>query len=192
MKDVRRINSRVQVERNIRMKTTAISVIVDGEKTVLADMKTNDYFWLKYEHNDRYIVVYSRGCMVNQIPLKVEAAYDIKNEKVVEIKRKNQVILEYMLIGKKQFEIGTILEFINDCLLNVASKEETEDFKRYLTAENPNITRERIKEYIISCYPVLSMYCDYDYIITVMEYREIMEKLGNNLCFHIMPEALDK
>lgn len=191
MKDVRRINSRVQVERNVRMKTTAISVIVDGVKTVLADMKTSDYFWLKYEHNDRYIVVYSRGCMVNQIPLKVEAAYDIKNEKVVEIKRKNQVILEYMLIGKEHFEIGTILEFINDCVLNIASEEETEDFKRYLTAENPNITREQVKEYVISCYPVLAAYCDYDCIITVMEYRELLDKLGNNLCFHIMPEALD-
>ncbi len=192
MKDVRRINSRVEVERNVRMKTTAISVIVDGTKTVLADMKTSDYFWLKYEYNDRYIVVYSRGCMVNQIPLKVEAAYDIKNEKVVEIKRRNQVVLEYMLIGKKHFEIGTILEFINDNVLNIASAEETEDFKRYLTAENPNITREQVKEYIISCYPVLAAYCDYDYIITVMEYRALLDKLGNNLCFHIMSEALDK
>ncbi len=192
MKDVRRINSRVQVERNIRMKTTAISVIVDGEKTVLADMKTNDYFWLKYEYNDRYIVVYSRGCMANNIPLKVEAAYDIKNEKVVEIKRKNQVILEYMLIGKKAFDMGTIIEYINNNLLKIASAEETMDFERYLTAENPKITREQVKEYIISCYPVLVMYADYDYIMTVMEYREILDKLGTSYTFHIMPEALDK
>ncbi len=192
MKDVRRINSRVQVERNIRMKTTAISVIVDGEKTVLADMKTSDYFWLKYEYNDRYIVVYSRGCMVNQIPLKVEAAYDIKNEKVIEIKRKNQVILEYMLIGKKAFDMGTIIEYINNNLLKIASAEETMDFERYLTAENPKITREQVKEYIISCYPVLVMYADYDYILTVMEYREILDKLGTSYTFHIMPEALDK
>lgn len=146
MKTVKQITPRVQVERNQRMKTTAISVIVDGVKTVLADMKTNDYFWLKYEYNDRYIVVYSRGCMVNQIPLKVEAAYDIKNEKVVKLARKNQVILEYMLIGKKAFDMGTIIEYINNNLLKIASAEETMDFERYLTAENPNITRVEPKE----------------------------------------------
>jgi hypothetical protein len=130
--------------------------------------------------------------MVNNIPLKVEAAYDIKNEKVVEIKRKNQVILEYMLIGKKAFDMGTIIEYINNNLLKIASAEETMDFERYLTAENPKITREQVKEYIISCYPVLVMYADYDYIMTVMEYREILDKLGTSYTFHIMPEALDK
>ncbi|MBR6640787.1 MAG: hypothetical protein IKL08_01130, partial [Clostridia bacterium] len=128
----------------------------------------------------------------NQIPLKVEAAYDIKNEKVVKLARKNQVILEYMLIGKKAFDMGTIIEYINNNLLKIASAEETMDFERYLTAENPNITREQVKEYIISCYPVLAMYADYDYTITVMEYREILDKLGTSYTFHIMPEGLDK
>ena len=192
MKDVRRINSKVKVERNQRMLTTQISVIANGERTVLADLKTNEYFWLKYEKNERYIVVYSRGCMVNQIPLKVEAVYDIEKQKVVELKKSNRVIFEYMVLFAKRFELATVLEYVNDNVLNIASQEETADFHRYITAGNPNITREQVKEYVFKNYPVFIAYADYDYIVTVMEYRALTENLGNEFAFHIMSNALDE
>ena len=192
MKDVKRINSTVKVERNLRRLTTEIAVLVNGERTVLANLKTSDYFWLKYEKNDRYIVVYSRGCMANQIPLKVEAVYDIKNQKVVEVTKANKVIFEYMVLARKRFDLATVIEYINDSLLNIASAEETQDFHRYLTAGNEKITREQVKEYIMSCYPILMVHADYDYILTVMEYRALEESIGTPLAFHIMPEGLDK
>ena len=68
----------------------------NSQKVVLSDLKTNDYFWSNVVFDENYVVVYSRGCMVNQIPLNIEAAYDIKEERLLDLSyKKLKVILEY-------------------------------------------------------------------------------------------------
>ena len=107
MKNIVKINDNLSVKEDKRKNRTIISVIDDDKEILLSDIKTDEYFWNKWIYDDNYIVAYSRGCMVNQIQLNIEAAYSIKNKKLLDMTNKKiKVLLEYMLIAKKGFDLA--------------------------------------------------------------------------------------
>ena len=186
------INEEIELVNIKKFGKTTTMLFIKGNTIFLCEVKkTNDYFWVDYGSNENYIVVYSRGCMVNQIPLKVEAVYDIKNKKRIPVTKKNKAIFEYMCVSKKGIDVGVVLEFLNDNKLGIAEQEEIEDLTRYLTAGNEDITKEDIKAHILNAYPVLEKYINMTSPLSVKEYRKILDETGVEVCrLHIMPNPL--
>ena len=192
MKKITDINENLHVKEIIKKRRTIISVI-DGDKEILlSDIKTDDYFWNKWISDDNYIVAYSRGCMVNQIPLNIEAAYSIKNKRLLNLSNKKiKVLLEYMLIAKKGFDLANVLSEINNGDLGLLSDDEKEDLNRYLTLGNRNITHSDVINYILQFYPQLEKYTGLKDKLSVSEYRSIKEDLDEStFWFHAIPQEL--
>lgn len=192
MKREIKITNNLKVEENKKRKRTITSVIENGERKILTDIETDDYFWSKVIFDENYVVVYSRGCMVNQIPLNVEAAYDIKEKRMLDLSNKKlKVILEYMFISTRGFELTDILTFINNEDLGILDEESKEDLKRILTCGNNKITDEEVVNYILKKYPILMNYRNLRGPLTVIEYKKIEEEIGQEIFrFHLMPQSL--
>lgn len=192
MKREIKINDNLSVEENKKRKRTITSIIEDGERKILTDIETDDYFWSKVIYNENYVVVYSRGYMVNQIPLNVEAAYDIKEKRMLDLSNKKlKVLLEYMFISTRGFELTDILTFINDEDLKILDEESKDDLKRILTCGNNKITDEEVIKYILSKYPILANYRNLKGPLTVIDYKNIEEEIGQEIFrFHLMPQSL--
>lgn len=192
MKKSIQINDTISIEIRKQFKRTIIVLNKNSQKEVLSDLKTNDYFWSDVVYDENYVVVYSRGCMVNRIPLNIEAAYDIKEERMLDLSNKKlKVLLEYMFISTRGFELTDILTFINRDDLQILDKESKEDLKRILTCGNGNITDEEVFNYILSKYPIFSNYKNLKGPLSVIEYKNIEEEIGQNIFrFHLMPQSL--
>ena len=192
MKREIKVNNNLSIEENKKRKRTITSIIEDGQRKILADIETDDYFWSKVIFDENYIVVYSRGCMVNQIPLNVEAAYDIKEKRMLDLSNKKlKVLLEYMFISTRGFELTDILTFINDEDLKILDEESKGDLKRILTSGSNKITDDEVIEYIISKYPILANYRNLKGPLTVIDYKNIEEEIGQEIFnFHLMPQSL--
>ena len=112
MKNIININDSITIEINKKFGRTIITLNKNGKKEVLSSLKTNDYFWSDAKFDENYIIIYSRGCMVNQIPLKIESAYNIKTDTIIYIAiffffDKNSSVL-YISSLHKIKKIGTI------------------------------------------------------------------------------------
>lgn len=192
MKREIKIINNLKVEENKKRKRTITSVIENGERKILTDIETDDYFWSKVIFDENYIVVYSRGCMVNQIPLNVEAAYDIKEKRMLDLSNKKlKVILEYMFISTRGFELTDILTFINNDDLKILDEETKDDLKRILTCGNNKITDEEVVNYILKKYPILLNYKNLRGPLSVIDYKKIEEEIGHEIFrFHLMPQSL--
>ena len=194
MKEYFEINKEISIIKDKKRKRTIISLVKDGNETVLSDLKTDEFFWSNILYDENYIIVYSRGCMVNQIPLTIECAYNIKTDTILNTKENMKLNLElqYMFMEKYAFDLGVVLEVINDNNLGIAYLDEIEHIKLYLTNGNENITDSEIKEYILKCYPMLSEYTNLKANLTVLEYRDIEEKLDRRyISLHKMPQIID-
>jgi len=185
------LNKGISIEQIKKRNRTIISVIDRNDKILLSDIKTNDYFWNKFVFNDTYVVAYSRGCMVNQIPLNIEAVYNIKKKRLIDLDKKTKVLLEYMLICKKGFDLANVLQEINEQDLGILDDIEKEDLRTYLTIGNKDIPQEQVIDYILSTYPQLKDYTNLDGPLSVIEYRNILDKLENlTFYFHIMEQDI--
>lgn len=196
MKRVYTIEDNLSLVVNTKKRKTVVTVIDNGEKINLADIKTNEYFWCKAVFDENYIAVYSRGCMVNNIPLKIEAAYSIKERKILNVEHKRfRVLLEYMLICKKGFDVSQVLQTINEEDLEIVEETEKDDLTRYLTAECGQITHKEVVDYILKQYPELKNYTNLSGPISVIRYKKLKEEIeditGKDcLWFHVMPLPL--
>lgn len=192
MREIFRLNDTTSVEIKEQFKRTIITLNKDLRREVLSDLKTDDYFWSDVVFDTNYVVVYSRGCMVNQIPLNIEAAYDIKEDRMLDLSNKKlKVILEYMFISKRGFELTDILTFINKEDLQILDEESKGDVKRILTCGNDSITDEEVIKYILIRYPVLENYRNLKGPLSVMEYKRIEEEIGQEIFkFHLMPQSI--
>lgn len=185
------INKELTIEQINKRNRTIISVIDGNDKILLLDIKTNDYFWSKFVFNDTYVVAYSRGCMVNQIPLNIEAAYNIKEKRLIDLDKKTKVLLEYMLICKRGFDLANVLQEINEQDLDILESIEKEDLRTYLTIGNKDIPQEQVINHILSTYPQLRDYTNLKGPLSVVEYRNILDNLENTtFYFHIMEQNL--
>lgn len=138
------INDTTSIEIQKEIDRTTIILNKNSQKIVLSDLKTNDYFWSNVVFDENYVVVYSRGNIVNQIPIEVEADYDIKEEKILDLSNERiSAILISMLVVKKGFNLANVLTFINNEDLQILNKEERGNLKRILTCGNSNITMRK-------------------------------------------------
>ena len=185
------LNKGIAIEQISKRNRTIISVIDGKDKILLSDLETNEYFWNKFVFNDTYVVAYSRGCMINQIPLNIEAAYNRKEKKLIELNPKMKVLLEYMLICKKGFELANVLQEINEQDLSILEEIEKEDLRTYLTSGNKDIPQEQVINYILFTYPQLKEYTNLKRPLSVVDYRNILDNLGTTIfSFHIMEQDL--
>ena len=194
MKNIININDSITIEINKKFGRTIITLNKNGKKEVLSSLKTNDYFWSDAKFDENYIIIYSRGCMVNQIPLKIESAYNIKTDTILDVQKDKKLAaeLEYMFISKQGFDIGTTLSVINSSNLEVADNEDVEDMIKYLTNGNNNVKKEEVINYIIKAYPLLSRFSQIETPITVMDYKMILKEFDSSyLYFHKMPQIID-
>lgn len=194
MKNIININDSITIEINKKFGKTIITLNKNEQKEVLSNLKTNDYFWSDVKFDENYIIIYSRGCMVNQIPLKIESAYNIKTDTILDVQKDKKLAteLDYMLISKQGFDIGTTLSVINSSNLEVADNKDVENMIKYLTNGNNNITREEVINYIVKAYPLLSRFSQIETPLTVMDYKMILKEFGSSyLYFHKMPQIID-
>ena len=192
MKHYIKLNEDLTIEQIKKRNRTIISVIDGKDKIPLSDLETNEYFWNKFVFNDTYVVAYSRGCMINQIPLNIEAAYNRKEKRLIELNPKMKILLEYMLICKKDFELANVLQEINEQDLAILEEIEKEDLRTYLTSGNKDIPQEEVINYILSTYPQLQEYTNLKRPLSVVDYRNILDNLDNaTFKFHIMEQDLE-
>ena len=129
--------------------------------------------------------------MINQIPLNIEAAYNIKEKRLIELDKKTKVLLEYMLICKKGIELANVLQEINEQDLGVLESIEKEDLRTYLTSGNNDISQEQVINHNLSTYPELKDYTNLEGSLSVLQYRNIADNLENTIFkFHIMEQDL--
>lgn len=187
-----KISEDLIVQEAKRKNRVVTSIIRGDKKTILTNIKVNDYFWSKFVFDENYIVVYSRGCMVNNIPLNIEAAYDIKEKRVLDLSNKKiKIILEYMFISRRGFYLTDVLTFINKEDLKILDEESKGDLKRILTSGNSKISDEEVIKYILKEYPVLKKYRNLKGPLNVIEYKKIEDAIGQNFFkFHLMPQSL--
>lgn len=192
MEKITDIKENLQVKEIFKKGRTIISVIDDDKEILLSDIKTDDYFWNKWISDDNYIVAYSRGCMVNQIPLNIEAAYSIKNKRLLDLSNKKiKVLLEYMLIAKRGFDLANVLSEINNSDLELLNEDEKEDLSRFLTSGNKGIPHTDVINYILQFYPQLKKYTELKDKLSVSEYRNIGEELNEStFWFYAIPQEL--
>lgn len=190
MKKVIEISDELAITIVIKKTRTMISICHNDKKTILVDNETDEYFWDGVVFNKDYIVIYSRGCQVNQIPLKIETAYDIKEKRVLNLSNpKIKKAFEDMLIYKRMFELKDILKFINNN--NLEEKEENNDLKTILTCGNNEISDDEVINYILRQYPILSNYRNLNFPLTDIEYEKILGQLGRGTFpLHSMPQNL--
>ena len=195
MKEIKYINDNLFVTTAYGLKRTKVFVNHYGKEVLLANVKKiADFFWIKTVNDENYILVYSRGDMSNQIPLCIEAAYNIKNKSIVDLSNnKTRVLLEYMLISKRGFDLATVLEYINNYPLQIVDEEEDIDLvERYLTCGNKEISKSQIIKYILENYPELEKHMNYTGTLSVIQYRDIIDSLGTDtLWFHEIPQIVD-
>jgi len=192
MKTTRQIKEGIKLVIVKKTSSTSVMLYVDESPIRLCKVeKTDNFFWVDYACNENYLVIYSRGCMANQIPLTIEAVYDMTSKKVIPVTKKNKVIFEYMCIAKKGIYTPIVLEFLNENHLGAAEEWEVEDFIRYITAGNVSITKEEIRDYILTAYPCLKEYLNLENPLSLKAYRKILDELNMDIFrFHIMPNAL--
>ena len=192
MEKITKITDNLSVKEDNRKNRTIISVI-DGDKEVLlSDIETDEYFWNKWVYDENYVVAYSRGCMVNQIPHTVEAAYSIKNKRLLNMQNERiKELLEFMLICKKGFDLTQILTEINSSDLGLLSGDKKAELRNYLTSGNKNINKKDIMSYILEAYPQLEKYASLTEKLSISEYRSIEEELDESTFWlHAIPQDL--
>ncbi len=188
-----KINDEISVKRVHKAKKAKTSVFENGKEIVLATIETGPYFWSRMLFDENYIVVYSRGCMINQIPLTVEAVYSIKEKRVLTLNQKLRTILDYMLICRRGVDLTDVLTTINNEELGLVDSESKGDLTRYLTAENDAISREEVVEYVLKAYPILKAYTNLKGPISVIQYKKIKEEIGTEtFWFHIMSQNISR
>ena len=183
----------IKVREVIKKGRTTISVI-DGENEIkLSGMETSDYFWNLWLSDDNYIVNYSRGCMFNQIPLTIEAAYSIKNHRLLNVKdQKVSDLLNFMLVCSKGFKLEEILTELNDKDLDIIDEKDKGRLHEYLTAGNKAITKDQIKLHLIGACPKLAQYMDLGEHLSVRRFKQIGDDFDGNVLFlHAMPQDLE-
>lgn len=187
-----KISEDLIVQEAKRKSRVVTSVIRGDKKTILTNIKVNDYFWSKFIFDENYIVVYSRGCIANNIPLNIEAAYDIKENRMLDLSdKKLKVILEYMFISRRGFYLTDVLTFINKDDLKILDEESKGNLKRVLTSGNSKISDEEVIKYILREYPVLKKYRNLKGPLNVIEYKKIEDAIGQTIFkFHLMPQSL--
>lgn len=192
MDKITSINNNLKVKEVFIPERTIISVTDDNREILLSDVRTNRYFWNKWISDENYIVAYSRGCMFNQIPITIEAAYSIKEKRLLDLSDKRiKMLFEYMLIVKKGFGLDNVLSEINNSDLGLLNEEEKFRLHEYLTFGNKSITHSDIINYILYYYPELNNYTGLRNKLSVLEYRNIEDSLSESIFwFHIMPQEL--
>lgn len=193
MKQTRRANESLRVERVINKTTTTIWLSIEGKRTMLFKTHTSDTFWLNYIYDKNFIIVYSRGCMANQIPLKIEIAYDIKRNKIINISEENAMVFEHVYVSSKAFDTSVVLQYLNSNDLEITSVDKLKSFEEYITGKNRDIPKEDVIDYIVKQEPRLKEFLNIDIPLSVNKYHAILNTIGTNtFWFNIMPQALDK
>ena len=141
--------------------------------------------------NDNYIVTYS-GNASNGMPLQVHCAYNIKYRRFVHMDRAMKNKIQNMLITQKGINLKTLLAIINGYPVPESVQANVDEQINYLTAGNPEFTKEQVVEYILTTYPELREYSHYQLPVSVYEYDEIEAALGTRaFFFHVMPQVID-
>lgn len=171
---------------------TMVKVYVDNRPVHICKLSKNETFvGVGYVFNEFYIVIFSRDVSKEKNQFKIEAVYDIVKQNIVQLSEKNEHIFEYMCILKKKTDVAVVLQLLNNSKLQIAEEAEIEEFIKYITAGNENITREQIKEYILSVYPDFIKFMNLTSEISIIEYRKILSELNLEICeFNIMPHLL--
>lgn len=171
---------------------TIITLVVNGERYVLINVKTSDGLSADVIYDENYVVAYTRGSMAMPMPEKIECAYDIKNKGFVYLNKNAREKLEAMYISAKSISLKTMLAIINGYAVPEKKKGEIREAIDYLKGGNENISDEEVIEYIFKKHPELREFSHYKNPLTIYEYEDIVERIGETVYFlHIMPQRLD-
>ena len=192
----KRINDDISISCEKDGEKTIITLTDKNKSIVMFDEKTDDYYWAEYRVNEHYVVVFSRGCMMNQIPIYIERAYDIKEGRLVNLNSYTRKVLEDMLICQRFIDSATILAIINNWNVPSEYSKEIDKDIEYLTNGNKDITREQVIDYIFKCYPSLRQFACYPTPSDIYRYKSIRRAIINMIApggfaFHIMPQRID-
>jgi len=192
MNKITNINDELSVREVSEKNRTIISLIDGDEETLLLDVMTDQFFSGGWVSDENYIVAYSIGCMLNQIPPTIESAYSIKDKKFLNVSNeKIKSLLENMLIYKKRFNLDKVLTAINKSDLGILLDREKNDLVDYLTSGNKNLSRDMVVEYILKKYPKLREYTNLKGNLSVSEYRGVEKEFAmTDFWFNAMPQDL--
>lgn len=146
-----------------------------------------------FKYDSNYFIIYSKY-FNRPASANIEFLYDINNDKKIYLDEyiSLDLIIKYMFIYTRDFDIETVLSVINKNNLKMATNEKIENMINYLRSNNENITRDEVVNYILKQYSGLSRYTNLPENISVIEYKKLMEEFYyKKLSFHRMPQTLD-
>lgn len=185
-----KINDELYVELNQKNNETIISIIKNNLKIVLSKTKTDCTFSTNFVYDKNYIVIYSKGSSINDIPLSIEVVYDIKRNITIDLSNNNiKNIFQNMFIYKRGFNLVDILSSLNTFYIDTDDDDDVHNnFRTYITSNNQNISDEEFINYVISNYPKLKKYIGLG-VIPYSIYSKIEDDFGTDtLWFNIMPQ----
>ena len=185
-----KINDELYIELNKKNNETIISIINNNLKIVLSKMKTDCTFSTNFVYDKNYIVIYSKGSSINNIPLNIEVVYDIKRNITINLSdNKIKNIFKNILIYKRGFNLVDILSSLNTFYIDTDDDDDVHNnFRTYITSNNKNISDEEFINYVISNYPKLKKYIGLG-VIPYSIYSKIEDDFGTDtLWFNIMPQ----
>ena len=191
MVNVIKINDNISIEVKKSEFRTVITLNRNGEKIILSDSYTDYAIMCDVAYDDNYIVVYTKDNTINQFPLEIECAYNIKTNTFFNVRRNSKLAenLEMMLINKRMFNIAPVILWLNQKDIELGFQDETARFISYLTNDNKNITKDEIVSYILKEYPVLSNYLG----LTLTDCKKVINDIGGECLFlHKIPQIIDK
>ena len=159
------------------------------EKIEFCELITNNNYFEDVTFNEYYIIAFKEIINGN---IDILNAYDIELNEIIDLSNeKLKIALNNMFFNKKEVETPILLQAINKENLGIVTEQEISDFKSFITLDNPNITDEEIREYILKYNNDLEKYKTIDKTLTVLEYRQIMNNLSSSYYYRPIPTRLD-
>ncbi len=194
--DVTVINDSFKIETvTINMgndELVSIYVIIDDKREFILKKSINYFCSLYFEYDSNYIVFYTTRYGISSILSCVEVVYDIKNKRTIKLDNKKSFLFKYMYIDLRTIDPKVILQYINDCDLELTSNDNIESFEEYITGGNKNISKEEVINYIFEKYPVLKEYTNISGPLSVKKYDELLKEMDiPEYGFHIIKQIIE-
>ena len=148
---------------------------------------------VNYLFNDYYLIVYSRYNRKYDVPVVIEAIYDLKNDKIIDPNSNVEFTygIDKMFLDQRFFNLNILIQAINpNYNLCLCSEDELYEMFDYLKMDNDQISNSQVINYILKEFPELIKYTNITKPLTVFEYQTIYKKY-NGCYFNTMPQNID-
>jgi len=172
-----------------------IVLTIDGiSKTIYELDSYSDEHYCNFIEDGKYIIVFETRVVDSDDPYyktsfrHAKAVYDLENNELLDLNEETKNRLYGMYLAKRCYSLKVVLTLLTGNNLTI-DKDAVNEFYQYLTGNNDDITIDEVRNYILTCYPLLASFKD------IKSYRLNKKKIEEAfnqkyLTFHSMKQDL--